>query len=79
MGLSRFSCLVLVTWVISVLSWKACGDGSLVSVKFVKSPLALSSVSSASFAFEVLVGGNGDVCRNCSVKCKVSWSALPLH
>lgn len=79
MGLCIFSWLVLVTWVTSVLCLKAYGDGSQVSVKFVKAPLAFSSVSSASFAIEVLVGGNGDVCRNCSVKCKVSWSAFPLH
>ncbi|KAF5175266.1 transmembrane protein [Thalictrum thalictroides] len=46
-----------------------CDISSNISVTFSKAPLKLSRLSTATFVFEVFEGGN--VCRNCSIKCKL--------
>ncbi|KAI9174383.1 hypothetical protein LWI28_016534 [Acer negundo] len=71
MSLNKFSwevvlpCLVLTL----VFFFKVHGD-SEVSVKFLKSPHSFSRLNSATFLFEVSVGGNG-TCTDCSFSCKL--------
>ncbi|KAK0586077.1 hypothetical protein LWI29_000579 [Acer saccharum] len=71
MSLNKFSwevvlpCLVLTL----VFFFKVHGD-SEISVKFLKSPQSFSRLNSATFLFEVLVGGNG-TCTDCSFSCKL--------
>ncbi|KAK9926859.1 hypothetical protein M0R45_024068 [Rubus argutus] len=71
MGLIKISWVILLLLVFRVLCLKAESDGSEVSVKFLKAPHAFSHLSSATFAFEVLVGGNVSTCTNCSFSCKL--------
>ncbi|KAK9278936.1 hypothetical protein L1049_028518 [Liquidambar formosana] len=71
MGLLKFSWVILFCWVFLLLRLKALSDGSEVTVNFLKAPLAFSHLNSATFVFEVLVGGNGDTCSNCRITCKL--------
>ncbi|XP_075660429.1 uncharacterized protein LOC142630329 isoform X1 [Castanea sativa] len=68
MGLLKLPLLVLLCWVFSLLS-TLCVDSEL-TVKFLKAPHAFSHLSSATFVFEVLEGGNSS-CTNCNITCKL--------
>lgn len=79
MGLLKSSWTILLLLLFLVLCLKAESDGSEVSVKFLKAPHAFSHLSSATFAFEALVGGNMSTCTNCSFSCKVCQTLLLLE
>ncbi|MCE3214867.1 hypothetical protein HAX54_000154 [Datura stramonium] len=66
MGRQIFLLLILHFWVFGV----HC-DGSEVSLKLLSTPRAFSNRNFAKFAFQVLVGGNGDICADCSTYCKL--------
>ncbi|KAG2675924.1 hypothetical protein I3843_12G028200 [Carya illinoinensis] len=68
MGLLKLSWALC--WVLSLLSFRALCDYSGVTVKFLKAPHAFSHLNSATFVFEVFMGGNG-TCANCIVSCKL--------
>lgn len=68
--------LILHAWVLLVLSLGVSCDGSEVALKLLSTPRAFSNRDFAKFGFQVLVGGNGDICSNCSTYCKVSFHAL---
>ncbi|XP_065633662.1 uncharacterized protein LOC112027250 [Quercus suber] len=70
MGLLKLPLLVLLCWVFSLLSLIALCDDSELTVKFLKAPHIFSHLSSATFVFEVLEGGNGS-CTNCNITCKL--------
>lgn len=70
MILKKFSCVVFHYWVLSLLFFIVHGDGSEVSVKFLKTPNLFSCLKSATFLFEVLAGENV-TCTDCSISCKV--------
>ncbi|KAK9995724.1 hypothetical protein SO802_020410 [Lithocarpus litseifolius] len=70
MGLLKLSLVVLLCSVFSLLSFVALCDASELTVKFLKTPQAFSNLSSTTFVFEVLVGGNG-ACTNCNITCKL--------
>ncbi|KAL2492641.1 hypothetical protein Adt_28269 [Abeliophyllum distichum] len=75
MGLKNFSFLILHCWVSLGLSLRAHShDGSELSVKLLRTPPAFSNRNSAKFAFQVFVGGNGDICADCSTNCKLDNS-----
>ncbi|KAL2515681.1 hypothetical protein Fot_29652 [Forsythia ovata] len=75
MGLKKFSFLILHCWVFLGLSLRAhSDDGSEVAVKLLSTPPAFSNRNSAKFAFQVFVGGNGDICADCSTNCKLDNS-----
>ncbi|XP_034673186.1 uncharacterized protein LOC117904606 isoform X2 [Vitis riparia] len=71
MGLSRYSWVVLLCWVFLLLCLRSGCDGSEVSVNFLTAPLSFSRLNSATFVFEVLVGGNDDPCNDCIFNCKL--------
>ncbi|CAK7328872.1 unnamed protein product [Dovyalis caffra] len=71
MGWPKLSWLVLLCWVLSFLCFRALCDDAEVSVKFLKAPHAFSHLNIATFEFQVLVGGNVNSCRNCSISCKL--------
>ncbi|PSR95878.1 Pre-neck appendage protein [Actinidia chinensis var. chinensis] len=64
----------LFCWAFVGVFLKAQCDTSEVSVKFLKTPHAFSNLNSATFAFEVLVGPNGDNCTNCITNCMLDHS-----
>ncbi|KAH6770632.1 transmembrane protein [Perilla frutescens var. hirtella] len=68
---SRFSFLLLHCWVLLILSLGAWSDGSEVAVKLLESPRAFSNKNYSTFSFQVLVGGNGSICSDCSTNCKL--------
>ena len=70
MGLLKLPLVVLLFWVFGLLSFLALCEDSVVTVKFLKAPHAFSHLNSATFVFEVLVGGNG-ACTNSNITCKV--------
>ncbi|KAJ4712365.1 Guanine nucleotide-binding protein, beta subunit [Melia azedarach] len=70
MILKKFSCVVFHYWVLSLLFFIVHGDGSEVSVKFLKTPNLFSCLKSATFLFEVLAGENV-TCTDCSISCKL--------
>ncbi|KAL4634077.1 hypothetical protein ACB092_04G171300 [Castanea dentata] len=70
MGLLNLPLVVLLCWVFYLLSFIALCEDSVVTVKFLKAPHAFSHLNSATFAFEVLVGGNG-ACTNSNITCKL--------
>ncbi|KAA8540802.1 hypothetical protein F0562_024765 [Nyssa sinensis] len=74
MGLNRSLWLILHCWVFVVLCLKARCDSSEVSLKFLKTPRTFSNLNSATFAFKVLTGANGDTCANCTTNCKLDDS-----
>ncbi|XP_042498422.1 uncharacterized protein LOC122076880 [Macadamia integrifolia] len=69
MGLTAFSLLDFLFLFFLLLCLEVHCDGSQFSVNFLESPPAFSRLASATFVFEVLDGQN--VCRNCSIKCKL--------
>lgn len=70
MSLNKFSRLLLQCSLLSLVLFKAHADASEVSVKFLKAPKPFSRVTSATFLFQVLVGGN-ETCTDCVISCKV--------
>ncbi|XP_040989709.1 uncharacterized protein LOC121237166 isoform X1 [Juglans microcarpa x Juglans regia] len=68
MGLLKLSWALC--WVLYLLSFRALCDYSGVTVKFLKAPNAFSHLNSATFVFEVFMGGDG-TCANCIVSCKL--------
>ncbi|KAF9624515.1 hypothetical protein IFM89_011628 [Coptis chinensis] len=75
MGLNRFSRVLLLLGVLIFFSFKAYCDGSDVSVRFLKTPLEISRLSTATFEFEVFESGN--ICGNCSLTCKLDDHVSP--
>ncbi|GFP90721.1 hypothetical protein PHJA_001216000 [Phtheirospermum japonicum] len=72
MGLKFSSFLFLHCWVFLILSLGAYSDnGAEVAVKLLKTPHAFSNRNSATFGFQVEVGGNGSICSDCSTNCKL--------
>ncbi|XP_057988518.1 uncharacterized protein LOC110668129 isoform X2 [Hevea brasiliensis] len=71
MVLLKLSRLVSLCWVFSLLGFRALCVDSEVSVKFLKAPHAFSHLKTATFVFQVLVGGNENSCTNCSISCKL--------
>ncbi|KAK2663734.1 hypothetical protein Ddye_002308 [Dipteronia dyeriana] len=71
MSLNKFSWVVVLHCLVLTLVFifKVHGH-SEVSVKFLKSPHSFSRLNSATFLFEVLVGGNG-TCTDCGFSCKL--------
>lgn len=66
--------LIKLAWVLHLFLTLAClrtqcFAASNVSVNLVKTPLSISRRNNAKFVFEVLEGK--DVCRNCTMKCKL--------
>ncbi|KAH7857150.1 hypothetical protein Vadar_009631 [Vaccinium darrowii] len=53
---------------------KGISDSSEVSIEFLKSPHAFSNLNSATFAFKVLEGSNGDSCTDCITNCTLDRS-----
>ncbi|KAL0341503.1 UNVERIFIED_CONTAM: hypothetical protein Scaly_1812900 [Sesamum calycinum] len=70
MGLKVFSFLFLQCWVLLVLSLGVQSDGSEVALELLRTPHAFSNRNFANFGFQVLVGGNGSICTDCSTNCK---------
>ncbi|XP_043704153.1 uncharacterized protein LOC122654230 isoform X3 [Telopea speciosissima] len=70
MGLTVFSLLDFISLFFLFCLEVYC-DSSQFSVNFLEFPPALSPLASATFVFEVLEGQHGDICRNCSIKCKL--------
>ncbi|GAV58350.1 hypothetical protein CFOL_v3_01884 [Cephalotus follicularis] len=70
MGLNKLSWMVLRFLVVTVLSFEVFCINSDVAVKFLKAPRAFSRLNSATFVFQVFVGGNG-TCKDCSISCKL--------
>ncbi|KAL5544170.1 hypothetical protein UlMin_007954 [Ulmus minor] len=71
MGLLKISWVILLFCVLGLFCFKGQCDGSDVSVKFLKTPHAFSHRNSAIFVFDILLGGNGSICSNCSSSCKL--------
>ncbi|KAL7161689.1 hypothetical protein ACSBR2_042210 [Camellia fascicularis] len=72
MGFDKAAWLVLHCWVFVGLCLKVhCDTSSQVSVKFLKTPHGFSNLNLATFAFQVLLGPNGDnnICTNCNTNC----------
>lgn len=76
MGFKISSFLLLPCWVFLVLSLGVRSDGSEVALKLLETPHAFSNRNSATFSFQVLVGGNGSICTDCSTNCKVSFDCI---
>ncbi|KAL6973201.1 hypothetical protein U1Q18_027381 [Sarracenia purpurea var. burkii] len=75
MGLQEASWLVLYCWVFVGLILKAHCGSSEVSVNLLKFPPLFSNQNSATFTFQVLVGGaNGTTCSNCITNCTLDHS-----
>lgn len=71
MGLKNESLWVIVIlWFFLFMNFGAYCDSSELSVKFLKTPPALSNKNSAKFRFQVFV--NGEICQGCTTNCKVS-------
>ncbi|KAL5813853.1 hypothetical protein ACOSQ4_024494 [Xanthoceras sorbifolium] len=70
MSLKKFSWVDMHCLVLLLLFFFKVHGGSEVSVKFLKAPHSFSRLNSATFLFEVLVGGNG-TCTDCSFSCKL--------
>ncbi|KAM3381109.1 putative protein isoform X1 [Capsicum galapagoense] len=74
MAREKFLWLILHAWILLVLSLGVSCDGSEVALKLLSTPRAFSNRDFAKFGFQVLVGGNGDICSNCSTYCKLDDS-----
>ena len=70
MGLLKLPLVVLLCWVFCLSSFIALCEDSVVTVKFLKASHAFSHINSATFIFEVLVGGDV-ACTNSNITCKV--------
>ncbi|CAN4086028.1 unnamed protein product [Withania somnifera] len=71
MSRKKFSWVILHTCVYLVLSFGVHCDGLEVSLKLLSTPRVFSNRNFAKFAFQVLVGCNGDLCADCSTYCKL--------
>lgn len=71
-----FLWLILRFCVFVVLSFGVGCDGSDVTLKLLTTPREFTNRNFANFAFQVLAGGNGDICADCSTSCKVSSLTL---
>lgn len=72
MGLKLLSLLLVQCCVFLVLSFGSVrGDDSEVAVKLLKTPREFSNKNSATFAFQVVMVENGNICTNCSTNCKL--------
>ncbi|XP_034925959.1 uncharacterized protein [Populus alba] len=71
MGWPKLSWLVVLCWVLSFPCFRALGDDAEASVNFLKAPHAFSHLNTATFEFQVLVGGHVNSCTNCSISCKL--------
>ncbi|XP_073016547.1 uncharacterized protein [Primulina eburnea] len=76
MGFKVSLCLIFLCWLLLVLSLRVDGIGTEVYVKLLRAPREFSNIKSATFAFEVLVGGNGGICTDCSTNCKLDNSTF---
>lgn len=65
----KSSWLILLFWALLFLSRGTYGDSSGISLKFLRTPSAISNRKSAVFVFEIIV--NGDKCPSCSTICKL--------
>ncbi|MBA0622027.1 hypothetical protein Godav_007600 [Gossypium davidsonii] len=70
MGFFNMSCLILLSLVFSVLSFKGNCDDSQFTLKFFKAPHPFSHLNSAKFVFQVL-GAANVTCSDCSITCKL--------
>ncbi|PPD72156.1 hypothetical protein GOBAR_DD30938 [Gossypium barbadense] len=70
MGFFNMSCLILLSLVFSVLSFKGNCDDSQFTLKFLKAPHPFSHLNSAKFVFQVL-GAANVTCSDCSITCKL--------
>lgn len=76
--MGSLSCLLLYAWVFVGFCLKAhCDDGSEITLKFLKTPRAITNLNSAKFAFQILVGGKENTCTNCTTNCKLD-DRIPL-
>lgn len=68
-----FKCLVMFCWFFVGLVFIVTCDAAAeeVTVKLLKTPRAITNQNAAKFAFEILVGSNGNACTNCTTNCKV--------
>ncbi|XP_068638762.1 uncharacterized protein [Aristolochia californica] len=64
----RVSWLIFLCWVLAVLCLRAHGE---VAVKFLSGPQSLTSTNRVTFRFQAVVEETGQLCRNCSFKCKL--------
>lgn len=72
--------LLLFFSALLLFSFNAYGDGDAgIVIRFLESPRAFSSSSTAAFEFEVLDGGSRNSCDSCSVECKVCWGGHLFH
>lgn len=71
MGRGKILWVILHTCVYLVLSFGVHCNGSELSLKLLTTPRLFSNRNFAKFAFQVLVGGNGDICADCSTYCKL--------
>ncbi|KAL0318488.1 UNVERIFIED_CONTAM: hypothetical protein Sangu_2005000 [Sesamum angustifolium] len=78
MGLKVFSFLFLQCWVLLVLSLGVQSDGSEVALELLRTPHAFSNRNFANFGFQVLVGGNGSICTDCSTNCKLDHGMFSI-
>ncbi|KAL0417123.1 UNVERIFIED_CONTAM: hypothetical protein Slati_3544200 [Sesamum latifolium] len=78
MGLKVFSFLFLQCWVLLVLSLGVQTDGSEVALELLRTPHAFSNRNFANFGFQVLVGGNGSICTDCSTNCKLDHGMFSI-
>ncbi|KAK4394718.1 hypothetical protein Sango_1626100 [Sesamum angolense] len=78
MGLKVFSFLFLQCWVLLVLSLGVQSDGSEVALELLRTPHAFSNRNFANFGFQVLVGGNGSLCTDCSTNCKLDHGMFSI-
>ncbi|TYG92041.1 hypothetical protein ES288_A12G311300v1 [Gossypium darwinii] len=74
MGFFNMSCLILLSLVFSVLSFKGNCDDSQFTLKFLKAPHPFSHLNSAKFVFQVL-GAANVTCSDCSITCKLDDSS----
>ncbi|CAN4088115.1 unnamed protein product [Withania somnifera] len=71
MGRENILWPIFPTFVYLFLIFRVNCHGSEVSLKLLTTPRAFSSRNFATFSFQVFVGGNGDICADCSTYCKL--------
>lgn len=76
-----FKCLVLLCWFLLGLCFIVSSDNGSekVTVKFLKTPRAITNDNAAKFTFTSLVGSNGSTCTKCTTTCKVICYAIFLY
>ncbi|KAJ4973650.1 hypothetical protein NE237_006824 [Protea cynaroides] len=71
MGLAALLLLDFLSFFFLLCCLGVHSGSSEFSVNFLDAPPEFSPLTSATFVFEVLEGQNGDICRNCCIKCKL--------